>query len=181
MIGYEQIKLLDNSPAGLVDSIAERVRNTLDKSWWYQSEHSEEYRTPHVHSQYLPIRNVSDEENDESRQFPIIQVFHAQGEIKANTFDEATQKIIIAFGGWDLSITAQGWRIPTAMMWAVLQNLVAHPFIGSFEMTAPIEWSLPKLSEDEHPPYFTATLTTTWKCGNIMFEPVDKSVYPDNS
>lgn len=159
--------LIDTSPAGLIDSLAERVKKILEVSWWYPNEAGDGQHTPAVHAQYLPLRTVTSE-RDDARDFPLVQVFHDEGEMVEN--DEASQRIIIAFGGWDLDKTAQGWRIPTAMMWAVLQDLLANPFLEAFQLIRPVKWSLPRLSEDEHPPYFTATITTTWKCPEIVYQ-----------
>lgn len=151
-----QPDLIDNSPLGLVDALVLRISKALAASWWHDNEFGEAH-TPHVHTQFLPIRKASDIVRDESRDFPLVQVFHSAG--KLESLDAAALTILILFGGWDNGENNQGWRIPVAMMWAVLQDLLADPFLGAYKLAVPIDWTVPFEGD---PPYWDTTLTTTW-------------------
>ncbi|MDR1704870.1 MAG: hypothetical protein LBS19_09355 [Clostridiales bacterium] len=142
------------------------MKAVLGKSWWYPNEHIGEANDPHVHVQYLPVSDVSSAEPDESKYFPLVQLVHISGEMD-KSLDEAKQTVIILFGGWDGGADNNGWRIPSAMLWAVLQDLLNRPIIGGFKFVPPVEWSLPY---NDNGPYYTASLTTAWECSHLIFE-----------
>jgi len=156
-------ELFDRSPPGLVDALCQRIEKVLQPSFWYPGEfEDEEFHTPHVHAQHLPISKTESKERDKSKDYPIVQVICTSGEI--SDFSEVPNgseiKIQIQFGGYSKDSDNQGWRIPTAMLWRTLQDLLADTIIMGYQLTAPIKWS--PLSNKE-PPYFAAVLETVWK------------------
>jgi len=157
------VKLSDNSPMGLIDALCERIGKVLADSFWYPSEFSdEEFHSPHVHAQYLPVSLTESEERDKSKDFPLVQVVCTEGQII--DFDpianESGIKLEIYFGGYRNDPDNQGWRIPMAMLWRVLQDLLADTIIGAYQFDAPVKWTPLNYRE---PPYYTAKLETIWK------------------
>jgi len=163
---FKQINLIDNSPMGLVDALAERLDKILGSSWWHESEKGDSFHHPYIHKQYLPV-SIATEERVAERDLPIIRIFHSSG--KMDNMEDATITIILAAACYDDDNNAQGWRLPMALLWAVLQDLLANSFVSSFEMTNPIEW-MPSDADDGNPPYWNASLVTTWKVRNIIKE-----------
>ncbi len=156
------VNIIDNSPLGLMDGLAERIRGILKDSWWYPNEHGDEQHTPAVHVQLMSNVRAGARDRDPSRDFPLVQIVYMSGKIKET--DTAVHKAAIYFGGWNDSDKCDGWRIPSAMLWAVLQDLLAKPFLKAFELNqSDTEWTLPVPSEEPPlPPYFTAELVTGW-------------------
>lgn len=161
---YPQVQLIDNSPMGLVDGLVIRLNRLLAPSWWHDNEF-EEAHTPHVHAQYLPVSRTADDERNKSRDYPLIQVYHDSG--KADKTGKTVEllgnpalKLIIWFGGWH-DDPALGWRIPVGMLWQTVLDLYSNPFMGAYQLIAPIEWEAPRETE---PPYWSAELTTIWEC-----------------
>jgi len=153
---------IDRSPPGLVDALCTRIGKALE-SFWQKSEFSdEEFHMPHVHAQYLPVSKTESEERDKTKDYPFVQVICTNGTLSdfhpvANGSEVTVQ---IYFNGYSNDTDNQGWRIPTAMLWRVLQDLCGEKIVGGYLLEAPVKWS-PLNSED--PPYYTAMMETKWK------------------
>ena len=161
------IALLDNSPAGFMDLLAERLDRTL-RSFWHANEYSEQHE-PYMHVQALPITRAQAVERNESRDWPIVRLFHHTGiaTISGQDSNSADLTIHIEFGGWNEDEENQGWRIPHAMMWAILQDLLADTRLGAYQLIDPLTWEFP---DSEKPPFWGAILTTTWHLQEIIEE-----------
>jgi len=162
------MEIINRSPPGLVDALCKRITSVLAQSSWYEAEkhdngNNEEYHTPHVHAQLLPVSKTEDEERDKSKDYPIVQVVCASGTI--SDFSEVSNgseiAIEIYFGGYRDETDNQGWRIPMAMLWLVLQDLLANTILEGYQLVAPIEWS-PQNGKGL-PPYYGAMIETVWK------------------
>jgi len=154
--------ITDRSPMGLVDALCTRIEKAFSKSFWYPSEFdSEECLEPHVHAQYLPVSLTENPDRDKSKDYPIVQVILVDGAISdfANTAHGSAMKIQVYFGGYDNNPDNQGWRIPVAMMHAVLQDLLEDRLLGHYELTTPLAWSAINSKE---PPYYWAMMETNW-------------------
>jgi hypothetical protein len=158
-------EVIDRSPPGLVDALCRRIA-TLLVSFWPLPEEQEfkdgEPRPPHVHAQYLPVSKTESKERVKSKDYPLVQVVCTAGTI--SDFSESANgseiNIQIYFGGYSKDTDNQGWRIPIAMLWRVLQDLLADTIIAGYQLTAPIKWT--PLNSKE-PPYYTAMMETAWK------------------
>ena len=155
-------KLIDRSPPGLVDALCSRIEKAL-QSFWQKSEFGdEEYHTPHVHAQYLPVSLTASKERDKTKDYPFVQVVCTSGAVSdfspAANGSEIT--IQIYFNGFNDDTDNQGWRIPAKMLWRVLQDLCADKLVGGYLLDTPIKWS--PLNAEE-PPYFTAMMETKWR------------------
>jgi hypothetical protein len=153
---------IDRSPPGLVDALCRRIESVLVPSFWYPGEFKdEEYHTPYVHAQYLPVSKTVSKERDKSKDYPIVQVICMSGTISdfSETPNGSEIKMQIHVGGYSKDTDNQGWRIPMAMLWRVLQDLLADTILSGYQLTAPIKWT--PLSS-ENPPYYAATMETVW-------------------
>ena len=148
-------------PSGLVDALCARLTKVLE-SFWHKSEHSdEEYHIPHVHAQFLPVSKTESEKRDTTKDFPFVQVICTTGIL--SDFHSAANgseiNIQIYFNGYSNETDNQGWRIPEAMLWRVLQDLCADKIVNGYIFELPAKWTV--LGE-EFPPYYTAMLETKW-------------------
>ena len=172
---------IDRSPQGLVDALCARIGKLLASSFWYPAEHNEEeYRTPTVYPQLLPVSLTASPERDKSKDYPIVQVICKSGIISDDMSDVGNGSdvnIDIYFGGYSKDTDNQGWRIPMAMLWRTLQDLLSNTICNGYKLDTPIKWS--PLGKNE-PPYYHAFLETVWKGSppavevpdedNILFE-----------
>ena len=154
--------MLDRTPMGLVDALCERIQTVLADSFWYPGEFKdEEFHTPVVHAQYLPVSKTGEKERDKSKDFPLVQVICTQGVI--DNFSEVSNgskiTIQIYFGGYSNDKSNQGWRIPMAMLWRVLQDLMADTILVGYQLNPDIKYT--PLNSKE-PPYFWAYAETSW-------------------
>jgi hypothetical protein len=158
-------QIADRSPSGLVDGLCGRITKVLAPSYWHRGEHEdEEYHTPVVHAQYLPITLTADKERDKSKDYPLVQVFCLGGEIGdfAPVAAASAVSINCYFGAFHDGVSNQGWRLAQSMMWRVLIDLLGDTIIGAYQLKPPVKWSLLG-KEDEKPPYYTALLETAWR------------------
>jgi len=160
-------EIINRSPPGLVDALCKRIDSVLKQSSWYEAEKfnssdNEEYHTPFVHAQTLPISKTESEERDKSKDYPIVQVVCTNGVITdfSDVVNGSDINIIIYFGGYSNETNNQGWRIPMAMLWRVLQDLLGNTILEGYQLVAPVKWT--PLTTRE-PPYYTANLETVWK------------------
>jgi hypothetical protein len=161
------MEIINRTPIGLVDALCERIKAVLTPSFWQEAEQfasgeNEDCHVPHVHAQYLPISKTASEERDKSKDFPIVQVVCTGGNI--SDFSESSLGseigIQIQFGGYSKDTDNQGWRIPMAMLWCVLQNLLSDTIIGGYKLDTPVKWTpIP----GKEPPYYAAIMDTVWK------------------
>ena len=138
------VNLINNSPMGLMDALCKRISAVLSDSFWHQSEFSEgEYHTPHVHAQNLPVSLTRDVERDMSKDFPLVKVVCVDGEITdfAETTNASEIMFRIYFGGYYTNKDNQGWRIPLAMLWRVLQDLLANTITEGYQLDVPVTWT----------------------------------------
>ena len=155
--------IIDRSPPGLVDALCRRIETVLAPSFWQPGEFPyEDYHTPFVHAQYLPVSKTEVKDRDKTKDYPIVQVVCMSGTI--SDFSEipngSTINIQILFGGYSKDTDCQGWRIPMQMLWRMLTDLLADTIIAGYQLTAPVKWS--PLNSKE-PPYFTASMETVWQ------------------
>jgi len=160
-------EIIDRSPSGFVDALCKRIESVLAPSFWHEAEQfksgdNEEFHTPHVHAQYLPVTATENKIRDKSKDYPIVQVVCTAGEI--SDFSEARNgselKINILFGGYSREKDNQGWRIPMAMLWRVLQDLLANTLLSGYQLNPSVKWT--PLNSRE-PPYYTAMMETAWQ------------------
>ena len=156
-------EIINRSPPGLVDALCKRLETLLVPSFWYPGEFDDgEYRSPSVHAQLLPVSLTASTERDKSKDYPIVQVVCTSGIISgmSNTVNGSDVNINIYFGGYSKDEDNQGWRIPMAMLWRTLQDLLSNTICGAYKLDTPIKWSpLDKIE----PPYFHARIETVWK------------------
>jgi len=159
-------KLIDRSVMGFIDALRNRLQILLE-SFWQEAEQfpggdNEEVHTPHVHAQYLPVTDSGAEVRDMTKDFPNVLIFCNGGII--NSFSDAINgselHVQVLFFGYRDDPDNQGWRIPAAMLWRVLQDLLANTYLNGYQVVTPIRWDLP-ISEE--PPYYAATMDTVWK------------------
>jgi len=154
---------IDRSPGGFLDALQKRLEETL-KSYWHEGEHpdDEEYHIPIVHIQDLPVSKTETEERDKSKDCPYVILVCTGG--KVGNFSDAAlgseMNVLIYFCCFSESLDNQGWRLPTNMIWRVMQDLLSNKIVEGYLLAAPIEWS--PLNSKE-PPYYTALMETTWK------------------
>lgn len=155
-------KIIDRSPAGLVDALCERIKNALASFWQQSALNPEDFHEPHIHAQYLPVSLTASDKPDQSKDYPIVQVICTTGVV--SDFHEAKNgseiNIQIYFGGYRDSPDNQGWRIPAGMLWRVMQDLCGNKLLNGYILETPIKWT--SLS-NKNPPYYTALLDTKWK------------------
>jgi hypothetical protein len=156
---------LDRSPPGLVDALCRRVEKLLVSYWPLPDEQEykdEEPHPPRVHAQYLPVSKTESKERNKAKDFPLVQVVCMAGTISdfAEVSDGSEINIHLYFYGYSKDENFQGWRIPTLMMWSVLQDLSANTILAGYQLTTPVKWSP---LNSENPPYFTAMMETVWK------------------
>jgi hypothetical protein len=154
--------LINRSPPGLVDALCSRIQTVL-QSFWQKGEFPDEpAHIPHVHSQYLPISRTESEERDKTKDYPVVLVVCVSGAVSDfHPVANGSEIIIqIHFGGYSNETDNQGWRIPLAMLWRVLQDLCADKLCNGYLLETPIEWESSNISE---PPYYTAMMETKWK------------------
>jgi hypothetical protein len=156
--------LLDRSPQGLVDALCQRIEKLLVSYWPLPDEQEfkdDEPRPPRVHAQYLPVSKTESKERNKAKDFPLVQVVCMAGTV--SDFSEVSNgseiNIHLYFYGYRRDSDFQGWRIPTSMLWRVLQDLLANTILAGYQLTAPIKWSP---LNSENPPYFTAMMETVW-------------------
>jgi len=167
-------EFFDRTPMGLMDALCERLKKLLD-SFWYPTE-SGEYHSPFVHAQYLPITKTADEEDDVSKNYPIVQVICTSGKITDFSIVPSGSEIVLSiyFGGYDDDASNQGWRIPMAMMWRTLQDLLSNTICQGYKLDVPVKWS--PLGTDE-PPYYQAYIETVWKgCPPAVEVPIEDQI-----
>jgi len=156
-------EIINRSPQGLIDALCARIEKLLESSFWYPAEHNEEeYRTPAVYPQLLPVSLTASPERDRSKDYPLVQVICTSGIIKdmSDTFNGSDVNISIFFGGYSKEADNQGWRIPMAMLWRTLQDLLSDTICNGYKLDTPIKWS--PLGKNE-PPYYQAVIDTVWK------------------
>jgi hypothetical protein len=160
------VELIDRSAAGFVDALRSRLEALL-KSFWQEAEQfedgdNEEYHTPHVHAQNLPISLTEPMERDKSKDLPYVQVVCNGGVINdfSDAVNDSALHIQILFFGYRNNNDHQGWRIPQAMMWRTLQDLLGNTILNGYQLVVPVRWSLPI---SEVPPYYAATMETVWR------------------
>ena len=169
-------EIVDRSPPALVDALCRRIEKLL-VSYWPLPEEQEfsdvEPSPPRVHAQYLPVSKTESKERNPSKDWPMVQVVCLSGAITDFKDEVNGSEIIIhiQFGGYNDDENRQGWRIPTGMLWRVLQDLLANTILQGYQLTAPIKWS--PLNSRE-PPYYTAQLETAWKGGPPAVEVPDE-------
>jgi hypothetical protein len=175
------VELLDRSPPGLVDALCQRIKKTLVSYWPLPEEQEfkdEEPSPPRVHAQYLPISKTESPERNKEKDFPMVQVVCLAGTV--GDFSEEANgseiNIHLYFYGYSDNADNQGWRIPTAMLWRVMQDLLADTILAGYQLTAPLKWS-PLNSEE--PPYYTAMMETVWKgCPPAVEVPQEGELFP---
>ncbi|MCL2210785.1 MAG: hypothetical protein FWB95_02565 [Treponema sp.] len=171
------MELIDRSPQGLIDALCKRIEKLLTPSFWYPDERNEnEYRTPTVYAQLLPVSLTSSPERDKSKDYPIVQVACTSGII--SDFSEVSNgsniTIQIHFGGHSKDTDNQGWRIPMAMLWRTLQDLLSNTICNGYQLDTPIKWS--PLGKNE-PPYYHAFIETVWTgCPPALEFPIEDKV-----
>ena len=160
-------EIIDRSPAGLVDALCKRIDTLLTPSFWQEAEQfvdgdNEEFHTPHVHAQYLPVSKTESEKRDKTKDFPLVQVICTSGEISDFTEAKAGSeiKLQIYFGGYSKETDNQGWRIPAAMLWRTLQDLLADTLLNGYQLTTPVKYTL---LNSKDPPYYWSFMETVWK------------------
>jgi hypothetical protein len=156
---------INRSPMGLADALKERIEKLLVSYWPLPDEQEfkdEEPSPPRVHVQYLPVSKTESKERNKSKDFPLVQIVCMAGTVSdfSEIADGSEINIHLYFYGYSKDSDFQGWRIPTAMLWRVLQNLLANTIQSGYQLTAPIKWSP---LNSENPPYFTAMMETVWK------------------
>jgi len=161
-------EIIDRTPPGLVDALCERIKNAL-VSYWYEAEQfetgdNEDYHSPFVHAQYLPITKTESEERDKTKDYPIVRVVVTTGVISdfSETSNGSEINIKIYFGGYSKEADRQGWRIPMAMLWKTLQDLLSDTIINGYQLKTPVKWS-PLPDENKEPPYYMAVIETAWQ------------------
>jgi len=157
---------VDRTPMGLVDALCARINDSL-VSYWQEAEQfesgvSEQFHAPHVHAQQLPVSLTASQERDKSKDYPVVLVMCESGKIESFSKVDmnASIKISVYFGGYYNKPDNQGWRIPAAMLWQVLRDLLSDTILGGYQLTVPVVWG--ELNGRE-PPYYTAKLETIWK------------------
>ena len=178
-------EMLDRTPMGLIDALCERVNNLLKDSFWLKSEFSKsnseneidentEFLSPHVHAQYLPTSLTENKERDKTKDYPIVLIMCLDGTIADLTAARfgSTLKINFYFGVWDNNTDNQGWRLAMSMAWQVMQNLMSNKNCNGFILDTPVKWSP---ATNREPPYYAATLETTWKGSVPSVEVLDES------
>jgi len=152
---------IDRSPAGLVDALCERITKTLQPFWQKSEFPDEEFHTPYVHAQYLPVSKTEDEERDKTKDYPVVQVVCTGGVVSdfhpAKNGSDIT--IQIYFGGFSNETDNQGWRIPAGMLWSVMQDFCSDKICNGYLLDTPIKWTPLNTKE---PPYYTAMMETKW-------------------
>lgn len=168
---------IDRTPQGLVDALSERIEKLLQSSFWYpSSENEEEFRTPKVFRQLLPITLTSSPERDNSKDYPIVQVVCTQGLITdfSETSNGSEITIQLIFGGHSTEEDNQGWRIPMAMLWYTLMDLLSNTICNGYQLDTPIKYN-PIYTVKQ--PYYHANIETTWKgCPPALEVPEEDTV-----
>ena len=173
------VDLLDRSPPGLVDALCRRIEKLLVSYWPFPEEQEfkdAEPSPPRVHAQYLPVSKTESKERNKSKDFPLVQIVCMAGTV--DNFSEAADgseiNIHLYFYGYSKDSDMQGWRIPTSMLWRVLQGLLADTVCAGYQLTTPIKWT--PLNTD-NPPYYTAMMETVWKgCPPAVEVPQEDSI-----
>jgi hypothetical protein len=159
---------IDRSPAGFVDALCKRLEGVL-KKFWQEGEFPDSKGVPHIHAQYLPVSKTESEERDKTKDYPLVQVVCIAGTVSdfhpAGNGSEIT--IQIYFGGYRNDTDNQGWRIPMAMLWRVLQDLLADTILAGYQLNTPVNWT--PLS-GENPPYYAASMETKWQGSSPAIE-----------
>ena len=154
--------LFNRRPSGLVDALCIRIKKALVSFWQISEFDEEEVHEPYVHAQYLPVSKTESEERDKTKDYPVVLVVCTSGIL--SDFSPAVNgskiTIQIHFGGYRNDTDNQGWRIPEAMLWRVMQDLCGDKLCNGYLLETPIEWDVSNLSE---PPYYTAMMETKWK------------------
>jgi len=160
---------IDRSPPGLVDALCSRIEKALESFWQKGEFKDEEYHTPHVHPQYLPVSKTESEERDKTKDYPFVQVVCVNGTLSdfQPAVNGSAMTVQVYFNGFSDETDNQGWRIPVMMMWRAMQDLLGDKIVGGYLLEAPIKWT-PLNSED--PPYYTAMMETRWKGSPPAFE-----------
>ena len=153
---------IDRSPPGFLDALKRRIEKPLE-SFWHEGENpeDEEYHSPHIHIQELPISTTDSEERDKTKDCPYVLIVCTGGKIDKNSdFRKGSAvNVLFFFRAFSESLDSQGWRLPSDMMWSVLQNLLENTIVEGYQLDA-VEWS--PLNSENHP-YYTAIMETTWK------------------
>jgi hypothetical protein len=178
------VDLLDRSPPGLVDALCRRIEKLLVSYWPLPDEQEfkdDEPSSPRVHAQYLPVSKTESRERNKSKDFPLVQVVCMAGTISdfSEVSDGSEVNIHLYFYGYNKSTDFQGWRIPTSMLWSVLQDLLANTILEGYQLTTPIKWSP---LNSENPPYFTAMMETVWKgCPPVVEVPEEGNLFREKN
>ena len=155
--------LIDNSPMGLVDALVARISKVITPSWWQEAEFDdEEFHTPVIHAQYLPTSRTEVLGRDSSKDYPLVQVFCSGGTLESFVPASLPSKINVKIicGGYSKNPDNQGWRIPTAMTWRILQDFFARRQLAGYQMKLPVSWSM---LPDREPPYWATVVETIWQ------------------
>jgi len=159
-------EIIDRTPMGLIDGLCDRIRKAL-VSYWYKAEQhddgdNEDYHEPFVHAQYLPVTKTAEDGRLKSKDYPLVRVMVTTGSITdlSEVKNGSEINIQIYFGGYDEDADRQGWRLPMAMLWSVLIDLLANTIIGAYKLDTPIKWSA---LETKEPPYYAAAIESVWR------------------
>ena len=170
---------IDRSPNGFVDAICRRIESVMVSFWQETESPDKTYHIPHVHAQYLPVSLTANAERDKSKDYPFVQVVCTEGIISdfhpAANGSEVT--IEIYFGGYRNDPDNQGWRIPTAMFWRAMQNLLENKIVEGYLLDSSLEW---KQLLSDNPPYYHTKIITKWKGSPPAIEvPFEGVAIPD--
>lgn len=178
------VDLLDRSPPGLVDALCQRIDKLLVSYWPLPNEqefNDDEPTPPRVHAQYLPVSKTESKERNKARDFPLVQVVCMAGTIDdfSQVKDGSEINIHIYFYAYSKDTDFQGWRLPSSMLWRVLQDLLSNTFLVGYQLTTPLRWSP---LNSENPPYFTAMMETVWKgCPPAVEVPLEGNFFEDKN
>ena len=158
----EYPNFINRSPSGLVDALCSRIEKVL-RSYWQKGEFpDEEYHTPYIHAQYLPVSKTESGERDKSKDCPYVHVVCTSGTISDfhPSGNGSEINIQIYFTGYRNDPDNQGWRIPEMMLWYILQDLCGEKIVNGYWLETPVKWTVLNSRE---PPYYTAMMETKWK------------------
>ena len=152
---------IDRSPPGFLEALRNRIEKVLSESFWYPSEFApEEFTSPNVHVQNLPVSKTESKERLKSKDYPIVVVEwidHAVSDFEPTAMGyEIT--VAISFGCYWNDIDNQGWTIPVRMMRAVEIDLCDNKVLEGYILQS----YKGKPGNTQEPPYYTAGLETKW-------------------
>lgn len=144
------------TPINLVECLATRIENLVEKYRLQTSDAPETLRAPNVLRQYLPLKKYADE--PDPADYPLVSVFLSDVEVAAAD-ERGKAQVDIICGGYDANNNSQGWRTPMDMAYRILVDLQQAPIIGAFQMQFPVTIKAP---EDQPYPQWYVTLSTRW-------------------